>query len=125
MRSRFSSPEFSPLAIGQDLAPLPTYKPASTTTITFSHLLSSPLQLHEDLSSGCGGQLWPAGMVLAKQMLRYHGEGLRGARMFVDPFFSFADMLRHLLILKEVVTDLCGIKIVLSLELVLGWWGWL
>jgi len=81
MLSRSPSPEFSPLSMGVDLTPLPTYKAASTTSIDFSFLLDIPLQLHEDLKSGCGGQLWPAGMVLAKHMLRYHKDTLSKARM--------------------------------------------
>jgi len=81
MLSRSPSPGFSPLAIGVDLTPLPSYKAASTTTIDFSSLLQPPLQLHEDLKSGCGGQLWPAGMVLAKHMLRHHRTTLKDARM--------------------------------------------
>lgn len=83
MSSRSPSPEFCPLAIGEEITPLPTYKTASTTTINFSNLLCPPLQLHEDLKSGCGGQLWPAGMVLAQQMLRYHRNNLKHARMWV------------------------------------------
>ena len=81
MISRSPSPVFSPLSIGEDLTPLPAYKAASTTSIDFSGLLEPPLQLHEDLKSGCGGQLWPAGMVLAHQMLRYHRSSLKNARM--------------------------------------------
>lgn len=77
------SPEFSPLAIGEDFTPLPTYKAATTSAYDMSGLLSTPLQLHEDLASGCGGQTWPAGMVLTKHMLRYHRENLKGARMLV------------------------------------------
>ncbi|TLS29680.1 hypothetical protein PpBr36_00859 [Pyricularia pennisetigena] len=67
-----SPPDFSPLAIDADLAPLPEYKAAGETKIDFGGLLpaTAPLRLHEDLSSGCGGQLWPAGMVLATHMLR-------------------------------------------------------
>jgi hypothetical protein len=81
MTSRSPSPEFSPLTIGEDFTPLPEYKSASTTSINFSVLLEPPLKLHEDLTSGCGGQLWPAGMVLAQQMLRYHRGSLKDARM--------------------------------------------
>jgi hypothetical protein len=92
--SRSPSPEFSPLAIDPDLTPLPTYKEASTTTISFSNLLSTPLKLHEDLTSGCGGQLWPAGMVLAKYMLRYHRDDLDDAKMFVSPHFLFLLFIR-------------------------------
>lgn len=67
--------------MGEDLTPLPTYKAAATTAISFSNLLEPPLKLHEDLKSGCGGQLWPAGMVLAQHMLRYHGKSLGNARV--------------------------------------------
>ncbi|AEO55864.1 hypothetical protein MYCTH_2124828 [Thermothelomyces thermophilus ATCC 42464] len=80
-KERSPSPEFSPLAFGEDLAPLPEYKAAGTTEVDFSGLLGEPLKLHEDLKSGCGGQLWPAGMVLAKHMLRYHRERLQSARI--------------------------------------------
>jgi hypothetical protein len=82
MDSRSSSPEFSPLTISEDLTPLPTYKFASTASISFSNLLEPPLRLHEDLKSGCGGQLWPAGMVLAHHMLRYHRNSMKDARMY-------------------------------------------
>ncbi|KAB5577663.1 putative methyltransferase-domain-containing protein [Coniochaeta sp. 2T2.1] len=82
MRSpdRSPSPEFSP-AMGEDLTPLPEYKAATTTVLDFDGLLSEPLKLHEDLKTGCGGQLWPAGMVLAKHMLRYHRDKLAKARI--------------------------------------------
>ncbi|KAL0942546.1 uncharacterized protein CTRU02_200432 [Colletotrichum truncatum] len=78
---RSPSPEFSPLAIGEDLTPLPAYKAAQTSSFDIFGLLSTPLKLHEDLKSGCGGQTWPAGMVLAKHMLRYHRTALTGARI--------------------------------------------
>ncbi|ESZ90266.1 hypothetical protein SBOR_9357 [Sclerotinia borealis F-4128] len=81
MTSRTPSPEFSPLAMGFEFAPLPTYKAATTSTVNFSGLLEPPLKLHEDLSKGCGGQLWPAGMVLAQHMLRYHKDSLRNAKI--------------------------------------------
>ncbi|OBT61419.1 hypothetical protein VE03_09496 [Pseudogymnoascus sp. 23342-1-I1] len=79
MISRVPSPEFSPLSIGVDLTPLPVYKDAKTTSIDFDGLLTAPLQLHEDLKGGCGGQLWPAGMVLSKYMLREHKDDLKDA----------------------------------------------
>lgn len=80
---RSPTPEFDPLTMGEDLTPLPEYKAAITTALDFSGLLAEPLKLHEDLATGCGGQLWPAGMVLAKHMLRYHGGKLENARMWV------------------------------------------
>ncbi|KAI1431274.1 putative methyltransferase-domain-containing protein [Xylaria sp. CBS 124048] len=75
--------EFSPLAVVQDLAPLPAYKAAGTTETDFDGLLPSgkSLRLHEDLTNGCGGQLWPAGMTLARYMLRYHAGSLAGKRI--------------------------------------------
>lgn len=78
---RSPSPEFNPLAMGEDLAPLPEYKEATTTAVDFDGLLAEPLRLREDLKTGCGGQLWPAGMVLAKHMLRYHRDKLDKARI--------------------------------------------
>ena len=82
-QSRSPSPEFSPLAFDQDLTPLPVYKAACDTALDFGGLLSEPIQLREDLTNGCGGQLWPAGMVLAKHMLRYRRKELQNARMLV------------------------------------------
>ncbi|KAK8069546.1 hypothetical protein PG994_006162 [Apiospora phragmitis] len=79
--SRSPSPEYSPLAIGTDLAPLQELKAAATTNLDFSGLLSDAIQLHEDLKSGNGGQAWPAGMVLAKHMLRYHRHNLKNSRI--------------------------------------------
>ncbi|KAM7213868.1 protein-lysine methyltransferase METTL21D [Rhypophila decipiens] len=78
---RSSSPEFNPLAFDEGFTPLPEYKAAGTTALDFSGLLDEPLKLHEDLTSGCGGQLWPAGLVLAKHMLRYHRDELKHSRI--------------------------------------------
>lgn len=86
---RSPSPEFSPLVIGDDLSPLPEYKAAGDTSLDFGGLLEKPLELHEDLASGCGGQTWPAGMVLAKHMLRYHRDRLREARMSGSPLRAY------------------------------------
>ncbi|KAI1194393.1 putative methyltransferase-domain-containing protein [Nemania serpens] len=75
--------EFSPLALAEDLTPLPAYKSAGTTETDFDGLLTAgkTLLLHEDLKNGCGGQLWPAGMTLARYMLRYHARSLAGKRI--------------------------------------------
>jgi hypothetical protein len=56
--------------ISEDLVELRQIKQIGSASLDFDGLLASPLQLHEDLTNGCGGQLWPAGMVLAKYMLR-------------------------------------------------------
>ncbi|KAK9774453.1 hypothetical protein AB5N19_08877 [Seiridium cardinale] len=81
VEERTPSPDFDPLAVGVDLAPLPEYKAAATAGFDFDGYLAQPLRLHEDLTSGCGGQTWPAGMVLAKHMLRYHRNDLKEARI--------------------------------------------
>jgi len=71
-----------PLHISEDLLPSRPAKPPGITTLSFSARLHPPLQLHEDLKEGCGGQLWPAGMVLANYLLDRREE-LRGKVMFV------------------------------------------
>jgi protein N-lysine methyltransferase METTL21A len=75
--------DFSALAIDENFTPLPAYKAAGTTEIDFDGLLPAgrPLRLREDLKNGCGGQLWPAGMTLARYMLRHHATDLAGKRM--------------------------------------------
>ncbi len=75
------SPPFGAIHISEDLTPLPALKPAGDTAITFDGQLARPLRLREDLRTGCGGQTWPAGMVLGKHMLRYHRHELQDARM--------------------------------------------
>ncbi|TGJ82249.1 hypothetical protein E0Z10_g6529 [Xylaria hypoxylon] len=75
--------EFSSLTLADDFTPLPAYKAAGTIETDFDGLLSAAktLRLHEDLTNGCGGQLWPAGMTLARYMLRYHARSLAGKRI--------------------------------------------
>ena len=58
------------IEVSEELVNLPDYKQPNTTRIDFDGLLQPALLLHEDLSKGCGGQTWPAGMVLAKFLLR-------------------------------------------------------
>ncbi|KAK3373272.1 putative methyltransferase-domain-containing protein [Lasiosphaeria ovina] len=73
---------FSTFDVDEQLAPVPDYKRAGDTTfLDFSGLLAEPLKLQEDLKTGCGGQLWPAGIVLAKHMLRYHRDKLQHSRI--------------------------------------------
>lgn len=67
--SDLSLKEFTGI-ISEDLVDLRPPKPAGTTELDFDGLLPSQLKLHEDLKEGCGGQLWPAGMVLTKYLLR-------------------------------------------------------
>ncbi|KAJ6440297.1 Nicotinamide N-methyltransferase [Purpureocillium lavendulum] len=79
--SRSSSPELDPVAVSEDLTPLPSLKQAGNSAIDFDGQLDAPLKVREDVRSGCGGQTWPAGLVLGKHMLRYHREELRDARI--------------------------------------------
>ena len=76
------SPPLDPVsAISEDLTPLPILKIKGDTDITFDGQLSRPLRYHEDVRTGCGGQTWPAGMVMGKHLLRYHRQQLQDARM--------------------------------------------
>lgn len=70
--SRSPSPDKDIFSLSTTLVPERENKQATTTKITFDGLLTQPLILHEDLQEGCGGQLWPAGMVLAKYLLQHH-----------------------------------------------------
>ena len=69
--------------ISEDLVQSPVHKATGVSSVDFDGLLSPPLRLQEDLSEGCGGQLWPAGMVLSKYMLRKHKDDIRDSSMFV------------------------------------------
>jgi len=63
--------------ISPDLVSLPVIKEPGITEVDFDGLLERPLRLKEDLKEGCGGQVWPAGMVLGKYVLRKR-ESIRG-----------------------------------------------
>ncbi|KAL3456824.1 putative methyltransferase-domain-containing protein [Aspergillus heterothallicus] len=60
------------LNISESLVPPREFKAAGQSHVSFDGLLQHPLLLKEDLKEGCGGQLWPAGMVLAKYLIRQH-----------------------------------------------------
>lgn len=81
-----SSPASSDLAtfdISESLVPARKIKGIGHSNVSFDGLLDEPLLLKEDLAKGCGGQLWPAGMVLARYLLRQHRSGLADKTMFV------------------------------------------
>jgi len=80
------SEEFDMFGVSHGLVPPAPIKPAGASEIDFDGLLSPPLKLHEDLKNGCGGQLWPAGMVLSKYMLRMHKSDLVGKEMYAKNF---------------------------------------
>ncbi|KAE8376476.1 putative methyltransferase-domain-containing protein [Aspergillus bertholletiae] len=58
--------------VSESLVPARDLKRVGHTEISFGGLLKEPLILKEDLKEGCGGQLWPAGMVLARYLLHQH-----------------------------------------------------
>lgn len=72
-----------PFKVSDTLAPPRVNKIAGTTTINFDGLLTDPLLLKEDLKNGCGGQLWPAGMVLSRYLLSQHTSDMSGKTMSV------------------------------------------
>lgn len=85
---RSPSPESDPDApfnVSASLAPPRDIKAAGTTTTTFDGLLREPLLLKEDLKNGCGGQLWPAGMILSKYLLSQHSKDMAGKSVSVSP----------------------------------------
>ena len=83
------------LAINEDLVQSPNHKPAGVTILSFDGQLSPPLKLHEDLAEGCGGQLWPAGMVLSSDLLRMKKEEMKDKTMFVRSRGSVTRVLHH------------------------------
>lgn len=70
-------------AISESLVPAREIKAAGITHVGLDGVLKQPLSLREDPKKGCGGQLWPAGIALAKYMLRKHAFDLHGKTMSV------------------------------------------
>lgn len=75
--------KFEQFEFDEELVGLPNIKSAGTSSLDFDGLLQQPLKLHEDLANGCGGQLWPAGMVLTKYMLQRQMQNIEGRSMCV------------------------------------------
>ncbi|KAF2092361.1 hypothetical protein NA57DRAFT_82390 [Rhizodiscina lignyota] len=75
------SAETNPFNISEDFVPSRTHKAAGILTVDFDGLLDPPLRLQEDLKEGNGGQAWPAGMVLAKYLLRHQRKDIEGRSM--------------------------------------------
>ncbi|KAF2635832.1 hypothetical protein P280DRAFT_410799 [Massarina eburnea CBS 473.64] len=73
-----SEAETDLFGVSVDLVPPAVIKSAGVSEVDFDGLLSPSLKLQEDLKNGCGGQLWPAGMVLGKYLLRMKKEDLEG-----------------------------------------------
>ncbi|EYE93520.1 uncharacterized protein EURHEDRAFT_414342 [Aspergillus ruber CBS 135680] len=71
-----SADSTDPFDVSESLVPIRKPQEAGNSSVSFDGLLNDPLFLKEDLSEGCGGKLWPAGMVLAKYLLRQHQSDL-------------------------------------------------
>ena len=69
-------------SISEDLIQSISQKPSQTVALEFNGLLNPPVSL-QTLETECGGQLWPAGMVLAEYLLKNEKDGLKGKSMFV------------------------------------------
>lgn len=82
-----SSPEKDFFAFGEDYIKSPEHIPATIESIDFDRLLDKPLLLHQDLASGCGGMLWPAGMRLAKYLLKMKRDEMRNAESMCVPSY--------------------------------------
>jgi hypothetical protein len=61
--------------------------------VDFDGLRATPLRLEEDLKKGCGGMLWPAGMVMAKYLMRQGKEMFRDKTMLVALFLQMPRMM--------------------------------
>ncbi|KAI5236509.1 hypothetical protein E4T43_08583 [Aureobasidium subglaciale] len=69
--------------IGEELVPVREQEHTGVMTVNFEGLLETPLKLEEDLTKGCGGMLWPAGMVMAKYLMRQDRDMFSDKTMFV------------------------------------------
>ena len=65
--------------ISEDFVQSPPHRAPETITIDFDGLLQPGVKLHQNLAAGNGGQAWPAGMVLAKYLLRKRRDELRNS----------------------------------------------
>lgn len=79
-----SEPAEDGVFLSEELVQSPIHTPAQTGLIDFDGLLEPPLVLNQDLTSGNGGQAWPAGKVLAKYLLGSTArDALKTSSMFV------------------------------------------
>lgn len=69
--------------INEDLVPSRSDQPDETISLDFSGLLNPPLSLKQDLTDGCGGKTWPAGMALSEYLLRCKMAEMKDKTMFV------------------------------------------
>lgn len=72
------------LTVSEDLAPYSAQAESAIASLSFNACLDPPLYLQTD-ETECGGQLWPAGMVLAEYLIRQKLDDLKGKTMFAAP----------------------------------------
>ena len=77
------SEQDSTFAVSEDFVQSPNHQRPETSTIEFDGLLQPGLKLRQDLANGNGGQAWPAGVVLAKYLLRMKRDDLKNTSMSV------------------------------------------
>ncbi|KAL8642811.1 MAG: hypothetical protein Q9228_000551 [Teloschistes exilis] len=90
------------LSVSEDLVPSTTPISSSTISIDFDGILDPPLLLQVDPTE-CGGQLWPAGMVLAKYLLRCKMEELREKTMLALSLYPTRPSSIHLTDLARIL----------------------
>lgn len=74
-------PDGNEFMVSESLVPVRGPMIATTVPVSLDGLLSSPLKLHEDTKEGCGGRIWPAGIVLSKYLIQNHISDLLGKTM--------------------------------------------
>ena len=104
MRTNAAAEDFN-LEISEDLIAQPTPVPSSTVPLSFASILDPPLKLRTNQAE-CGGQLWPAGMVLAEYILWHKLEYVRGRKMSVRPNANNTCTYRAKPILSELSLEL-------------------
>lgn len=78
--------------IDEELVPVRELKQAGVMEVDFEGMLKTPLRLEEDLKKGCGGMLWPAGMVMARYLIRQNKDLFKDKTMCV----GCQDMMVHM-----------------------------
>ena len=88
--------------IDEELVPVRELKQAGVMEVDFDGLLSgAPLRLEEDLKKGCGGMLWPAGMVMAKYLIRQDKDLFKDKMMLV----TMVEMPREMVPLRVIYAN--------------------
>lgn len=71
------------LEVSEDLICSRPLEAPTVTTTDLDGALDTPLKILENFTE-CGGRVWPAGVVLARYLLRRHADGLQEKTMSVS-----------------------------------------